>query len=398
MKDKDQNIQDQAMLIVKLTGKVESNDETLSLLKEQLEKEEHKLKLESDQFDLKLRETHKYFDETLQELEMENKNLRELVQKKDNELITRENDLREVISRHERDIQRIMSRGEVDIHDEVVKMFEQKLKDLHEVLEGKIQVIGILQTEMSEKDKKILEDRETLKMLKDKLQVTSEQLMLMQASFVDTESQWKYEKTKLESHYKNVIEKHETETSEKDLQLQMLQSSLAQYEAAYSQASIQYGVLQERYQQAYMQLQKLGGASAVASSEGSATKEISSDQDELQALRTLVEQLKGELTKVSQKDPDKQSGVDPDEVEALKTLVSQLKSELSEKSAEIETLRAETETLRAATETLRAAGGEGGDKTETKHLKMKAQMTSRIKSLEKELQQLRKVRHTLEND
>ena len=68
----------------------------------------------------------------------------------------------------------------------------------------------------------------------------------------------------------------------------------------------------------------------------------------------------------------------PSEVSALQAQLSQLQKELAEKSALLEESK---------------KGGEegGGGKSETKMLKMKAQMTSKIKSLEKELAELRQV-------
>lgn len=76
------------------------------------------------------------------------------------------------------------------------------------------------------------------------LQVTSEQLMLVQANFVDQENQWKEEKHRLEVKVKDILEKHEYEMSEKELQIQTLRSSLSELESAYSQAASQYNALQ----------------------------------------------------------------------------------------------------------------------------------------------------------
>ena len=78
------------------------------------------------------------------------------------------------------------------------------------------------------------------------LQVTSEQLMLVQANFVDQENQWKEEKQRLELKIRDATEKHEHELSEKDLQFQTLKSSLTELESAYSQSAAQYNALQVR--------------------------------------------------------------------------------------------------------------------------------------------------------
>jgi hypothetical protein len=66
-----------------------------------------------------------------------------------------------------------MAKGEGDLHDEVMRMLEQKLKDTHEVLDGKVQVIGVLQKEVADKERELQENKESIRVLKDKLQVNS---------------------------------------------------------------------------------------------------------------------------------------------------------------------------------------------------------------------------------
>lgn len=164
-------MQDQAALIVKLTARIEANEEAFDITKETLRKTEHQLKTETDRFHVKLSETQKYFEEMLAELEGEGKRLKEMIHKKDKEIAQRENDLREIIQRHEQDIQRIMSKEEGNIQDEIIRMFEQKLKDNNEVLEGKLKVIEVLQKESGEREKELQENKETIKVLREKLQV-----------------------------------------------------------------------------------------------------------------------------------------------------------------------------------------------------------------------------------
>ena len=79
-------------------------------------------------------------------------------------------------------------------------------------------------------------------------------------------------------------------------------------------------------------------------------------------------------------------------ISALQAQLSQLQEELAEKSSLLEESRKELAEKSALLEESRK-GGEGGGsaKSETKLLKMKAQMTSRIKSLEKDLADLRQV-------
>ena len=171
IKEKEQSVQDQAMLIIKLTTKIEANEEAFDITKEKLRKTEHELKTETDRFHMKLTETQKYFEEMLAELEGESKRLKEMVHEKDKEITQGQNDLREIIQRHEQDIQRIMSKEEVNIQDEVIRMFEQKLKDTNDVLEGKAKVIEVLQKESADKEKELGENKESIKVLREKLQV-----------------------------------------------------------------------------------------------------------------------------------------------------------------------------------------------------------------------------------
>lgn len=83
---------------------------------------------------------------------------------------------------------------------------------------------------------------------------------------------------------------------------------------------------------------------------------------------------------------------DSSNISALQAQLSQLQEELAEKSSLLEESRKELAEKSALLEESRK-GGEGGGsaKSETKLLKMKAQMTSRIKSLEKDLADLRQV-------
>lgn len=362
IKEKDQTIMDQTTLIARLSAKVENSEDAFSTLKEQLDKAQHDLKLESDKFDLKLRETQKYFEETLQEQEAEINKMRETLKNKDADLMTRENDLSELISRHQKDIERIMSKGEVNIHDHVLQMLEQKLKDINEVLDGKIKVIEVLQKDVSEKDKQLAESHDIQKSFKEKLQVTSEQMMLMNANMVDMEMQWKDEKKKLDEKIRGLIEKHETENTEKDLNIHTLYSQLQQYQNAYSQAAIHYNNLQERFQH----MLKPGGAVPATPEQAPLVTLPSTLEND--SSNQLIAELKERL-----KEKDKEL-VD---MENYKKQYEQLQVQLAEKEvAEAAKKPSEEETT---------------GKSETKMLKMKAQLTSKIKALEKELDQLRKV-------
>lgn len=61
-----------------------------------------------------------------------------MIEEKDKELTVRENDLRELISKHERDIETIMKKENINLQDHVVQMLENKIKDTNDVLDGKV--------------------------------------------------------------------------------------------------------------------------------------------------------------------------------------------------------------------------------------------------------------------
>lgn len=368
IKEKDQNIQGQAMLISKLSAKVENYEEEIAEMKEQVEKANHALKLESEKFDMKLRETQKYFEESLQESQGLVASLRENVKVKDDELLMRENDLRELISRHEKDIQRIMAKGEVDLQDHVLKMLEQKLKDTNEVLEGKIKVIEVLQKEVTAKDREIEEGLHVQKNFKEKLQTTSEQLMLMQANIVDMEIQWKDEKKKLDAKIRDLIEKQELERTEKELTVQTMQGQLYQYQTAYTQAVTQYNSLQERFHHST----RPGGAVPAAQVQPVEETKLQAPE-QMDATAQVMADLKEKLL----------------EKEKIIKELEHFKSDFEAAHVQLEDLQKKMDSkVEEFKKNLKAA-----EDTSAKNLKQKAQLTAKIKTLEKENGEL-KVRIT----
>lgn len=359
IREKDQNIQGQAMLISKLSAKVENYEEEIAEMKEQVEKANHALKLESEKFDMKLRETQKYFEESLQESQGLVASLRENVKVKDDELLLRENDLRELISKHEKDIQRIMAKGEVDLQDHVLKMLEQKLKDTNEVLEGKIKVIEVLQKEVTAKDREIEEGLHVQKNFKEKLQTTSEQLMLMQANIVDMEIQWKDEKKKLDAKIRDLIEKQELERTEKELTVQTMQGQLYQYQTAYTQAVTQYNSLQERFHHST----RPGGAVPAAQVQPVEETKLQAPE-QMDATAQVMADLKGKL--LEKKKIIKELEHFKSDFEAAHVQLEDLQKKMDSKVEELK------KNLKAA------------EDTSAKNLKQKAQLTAKIKTLEKE--------------
>lgn len=368
IREKDQNIQGQAMLISKLSAKVENYEEEIAEMKEQVEKANHALKLESEKFDMKLRETQKYLEESLQESQGLVASLRENVKVKDDELLMRENDLRELISRHEKDIQRIMAKGEVDLQDHVLKMLEQKLRDTNEVLEGKIKVIEVLQKEVTAKDREIEEGLHVQKNFKEKLQTTSEQLMLMQANIVDMEIQWKDEKKKLDAKIRDLIEKQELERTEKELTVQTMQGQLYQYQTAYTQAVTQYNSLQERFHHST----RPGGAVPAAQVQPVEETKLQAPE-QMDATAQVMADLKGKLL----------------EKEKIIKELEHFKSDFEAAHVQLEDLQKKMDSkVEELKKNLKAA-----EDTSAKNLKQKAQLTAKIKTLEKENGEL-KVRIT----
>lgn len=367
IKEKDKNVSDQAMLITKLTAKVETNDEVLTQLTEQVEKADRELKQERERFNIRLIESQKYFEETLKEQEDSIAKLKKTLTDRERALLTAENDMAELISRHERDIQKVMSKSEVNLQDSVIQMLEQRVKDTNEVLDGKIKVIEMLQKDASQKDKDLEESIEIQKNFREKLQNMSEQMMLSQASLADMESHWKEEKQKYESKIAELVEKHEHETTEKEMQIQSLKSSSSQLEVAYSQSAAQYSSLQERYHHLVSQ----GGA-------GDATDSVKTKSDETsdRISDQNVDMLKSHLKARDQ---------EIEELICFKQKCDSLSEMLREKQDENEKLKKELDGDKGA-ET-----SDSGKSSGAKMLKMKAQLTARVKALEKELIDLKKV-------
>ena len=380
IKEKDQSVVDQALLISKLTGKVEANDETMGHLMEQVQKAEHSLKHERERFDVRLTESQKYFEETLREQEEGMAKLRKALQDKEAELLVSENDLRELLTRHEKDIQTIMSKGDVDIQDQVVQMMEQKLKDTNEVLEGKLKVIEVLQKESSQKEQELNENKEIQKSFKDKLQVMSEQMMLFQTNIADMESQWQEERKKYETKINDMVEKHEAELTEKELRIQSLTSSVSQLEAAYTQSSAQYNTLQDRYHN----LLKPGGAKPVQESP------VAEDSDENQ--NALVTDLNDKVERLQSLLKEKEQ--DYEQIECLKQKLETLTAILKEKENELSETTQKLEEKEMECDHLKSIEDGESKGSDQKALKMKAKYTSKIKSLEKEISDLRQVSTT----
>ena len=208
---------------------------------------------------------------------------------------------------------------------------EQKLRDTNDVLSSKLKVIELLQTEISEKEKQILEQGTIIRTTTERLQITSEQLRMTQVNFSSMESQWKEQNVQLSDQIQKNEEKYLSETDEKSLTIQKLQGSVAEYEAMYNQVSAQ--------------LEKQGTVSA----------DVQRSSDE-----TSRQEISEEIVK--------------------------LKEELSSKENEISQLKRKLEVSESS------SGNPKKEKPDAKYMKYKAQATAKIKTLEKQIEELKKVR------
>ena len=210
---------------------------------------------------------------------------------------------------------------------------EQKLRDTNDVLSSKLKVIELLQTEISEKEKQILEQGTIIRKTTERLQITSEQLRMTQVNFSSMESQWKEQNVQLSDQIQKNEEKYLSETDEKSLTIQKLQGSVAEYEAMYNQVSAQ--------------LEKQGTVSVDV--------QRSSDETSRQEISEEIHVVK-------------------------------LKEELSSKEKEISQLKKKLEVSESS------PGSPKKEKPDAKYMKYKAQATAKIKALEKQIEELKKVR------
>ena len=325
MSEREQNIRDQGLLIGKLTSKTEAYEEKVSLLTEQVEERERQLQAQIESFDARLRETQNHFEETLAEKESDMEKLNAVLKEKDVEIAARDDDLKAIMTRHEQEINRLAQTGEINIQDEVLKMMEQKLKDINEVLHSKEKVIEVLQAEMSQKERNLSETGVTSKTLQEKLQMTSEQMQLMQENFVTMETEWREEKESLEKRLREEVENHESESSEKSGQIQQLQVALQQYEGAYQQVAAQYNTVQEQYQQQHAELEKTRTEKDAHDSASLAQQEEGNKQ--IQALQQQLEEQQHrleELTRTSEETKQEHLAAQAQDRTRIETLEGEL--------------------------------------------------------------------------
>ena len=297
--NKQKQIDEQNNLVTKLSAKIENFEEKVKMLTEQIQIKEQELLDVSDNFNAKLLESQQYYDDIIQQREVEITSLKELFREKDAELSARDDDIRAIMEKHEEQISKLATKGEVNVQDEVLKMMDEKVRDTNEALSSKVKVIEMLQREMAEKEKEILEKGTSIKNLNEKLAMTAEQMTLMQENFVALETEWKEEKLKLEAESKEVTEGHEVTMMAKLAEIERLQETLTHFQTVYTETSSQCNTLQEQYHSVQSKLQELE-QSQHAQGEQSHTDitELQANLDKKQhELDELNEKTKASLTK-----------------------------------------------------------------------------------------------------
>ena len=260
--------------------------------------------------------------------------LQERLSTREQDIAVKDNDLRDVINRHEHEVKQLASK-DVNMQDAVIQSMEQKVKDVNDVLDSKLKVIQMLQADLVLKDKVVSEKTTDMKMMQEKLSVTSEQVRILQDTLTSVEAQWAKEKTTFEQLTRDtsVPLGGAAATSESSAYVEQLTASVKQYETAYQQLSEQYTALHHEY-----------------------TRVMTSTQQT--------------------QSPDAQA----------------LQAELKQKTEQVEVLQKQLENSEAAGVDVASGSGGGGSKPDAKFLKYKAQTTAKIKNLEKQIEQLKKVR------
>lgn len=268
--------------------------------------------------------------------------LTEKLHERESEVSARDDDLRQIIGRHEQEIQRLASKGDLNIQDEVLKMMEQKVKDVNEILAGKVKVIELLQGDLTSKEKSLIEKTSQMKTMSEKLESALQEMKQLQSRLRNSEQTWKQERENYEAKI-HELANSQSDASQSAAYIQQLQASVKQYETAYQQISQQYTSLHEQY-----------------------TK-LAVDKESVQKLSP----------------PESQQSSESVDIEKLK-------QELANKDERIR----ELESIVAKSAGSAAEGTSGGavSKVDAKFMKYKAQATAKIKTLEKKIEELNQVR------
>lgn len=278
----------------------------------------------------------------------------EKLSQREADLSARDQDLRDVIARHETTIQQLASKGEINIHDEVIKMMQQKVDDVTAVLDSKLKVIQMLQGDVTARDKSLAERATNAKLLEEKLSVTSEQVKILQTTLMTSETQWSKEREAYENMMRDSSAKPassgaaaaDPSSAPSAAYVEQLTQSVKQYEGAYQQLSTQYAALHAEYSR----------------------------------VTAVQERIVTQPLTAAAAPPAADSTGDDD--------VQQLRAQLQEQTTAVKRLESELEQAKQGCAT---GGATVVEKADTKFLKYKAQTTAKIKNLEKQIEQLKKV-------
>ena len=331
-KQKDQAISDFNRVLDNMREKMEGTDERISQLTLDVEQRDAALAAERERFEAEKQELVRSHQEMLSEV-------REVARQ-------RRDQLEALQSEHRRELSQLVGKS----NDAGTKALERRCQEAEEILSGKVRVLEMLQTEIGEKEKHLLEQGTTIKSLTEKLKTYQDQLQTLQGDIASREESWKNERAGLEGQIGEMREKHETELSEKQSAVTALQTGLQQYETAYNQAATQYSQVMENHNKIQSELEETRAELDQSRTELEQTRTIQLEQG-----KALIEEKEAEIERLQQQLKDKEE-------------------EVNVKAAEVE---------------------EMNTKAEAKLLKLKTQAKAKIKALEEDMEELKKVLHAL---
>ena len=297
MTEKEESVKESDSLIARLTAKLEKSGESENSLREQLEQRESQLHQQMESFETCVGETRKEYEDMLQQKDSMVDSLKEMVRVKDSEA------------------------GASKAEKGLLQLVEQKAKDTQDVLNSKLKVIEVLQSEVGDKEKHLLEQGTTIKTLTDKFQVSQEQTEILQQNFVSMETQWKEEKDQLLEQLKSGQESYNSVVQDSTNQLQQLQAAVQQWEAAYNQVNSQLTAIQEQNGQVQADLET-AKKSAEAGQEHH--KQLLASQADLETKSKTIDELHKKLEDMNAKASAKFTKFKAQSVAKVKALEKQL--------------------------------------------------------------------------